>query len=78
MFGSLYGILDAIGFALVASVLFLPLVVFGVYFLWEVIQWKRQEATRFVLEEPHFSATEAKPAEANPPSVDKRALKKAA
>jgi hypothetical protein len=39
-------ILDAIGFFLLMSVLFLPVVWFVGYFIWEAFRWKADDAAR--------------------------------
>lgn len=44
-------LLDAVGFFLVISALFLPAIWFVGYFIWQSINWKATEAIRYSFEE---------------------------
>jgi hypothetical protein len=47
----LVSLLDAVGFVLLISVLFLPVVWFVAYSIWESLNWKATEARRYTFEE---------------------------
>ena len=50
--GTVFGIMDALGFIIVASVLFFPVVWFGIYFMVELIRLRRPGPYRIVFEDP--------------------------
>ena len=50
--GTQFGIMDALGFVIVATVLFLPVVWLVGYFIWEVIRSGERDSYRIILEDP--------------------------